>query len=82
VYIYFVYTNIIYIFTPWEGITTILKLKIMKTFIIVDRLGGRHATIKSDSRESAQNTYIGGFVGLIGGVFAMTVNQYELIKNN
>jgi len=54
----------------------------METFIIVDRLGGRHATIKSDSRESAQNTYIGGFVGLIGGVFAMTVNQYELIKPN
>jgi hypothetical protein len=31
VYIYFVYTNIIYIFTPWEEITPILKLKIMKT---------------------------------------------------
>jgi hypothetical protein len=53
----------------------------METFILVDRLGGRHATIKANSRETAENTYIGGFVGLIGGVFAITVNQYELINN-
>jgi len=51
----------------------------METYIIIDKLGGRHATIKANSRVSAQNTYIGSFVGLIGGVFAITINQYELI---
>tara|TARA_B110000091_G_scaffold68183_1_gene75004 strand:- start:217 stop:390 length:174 start_codon:yes stop_codon:yes gene_type:complete len=50
------------------------------SYIIVDTLGSRHGVVKSFSRESAQDIYIGGFRALIGGVFAITLNQYELIN--
>tara|TARA_R110002124_G_scaffold244083_1_gene409184 strand:- start:377 stop:562 length:186 start_codon:yes stop_codon:yes gene_type:complete len=51
----------------------------IKSYIIVDILGSRHGVVKSVSRESAQNIYIGGFRALIDGVFAITESQYELI---
>tara|TARA_R110000824_G_C14839698_1_gene638835 strand:+ start:283 stop:456 length:174 start_codon:yes stop_codon:yes gene_type:complete len=49
-------------------------------YIIIDTLGSRHALVKSFSRKSAEDIYIGGFRPLIGGVFAITISQYESIN--
>jgi hypothetical protein len=48
VYIYFVYTNIIYIFTPWEEITPILKLKIMATETVCTEAESKYQEIHNE----------------------------------
>tara|TARA_R110000823_G_scaffold139888_1_gene269880 strand:+ start:1503 stop:1667 length:165 start_codon:yes stop_codon:yes gene_type:complete len=53
---------------------------ISKSYVIIDRLGARHGVVKAISKESAQNNFTGGYIGLIGGIFAITFEQYELIN--
>ena len=50
------------------------------TFIIIDRLGARQATIKSTDSTSAKLIYTQGLPFFESRTFAVTSNQYNLIK--
>ena len=62
-------------------ITNETKTEIMKyTFIIIDRLGARQATIKSNDSTSAKLIYTQGLPFFESRTFAVRSNQYNLIK--
>ena len=50
------------------------------TFIIIDRLGARQATIKSNDSTSAKLIYTQGLPFFESRTFAVTKNQFQSIK--
>jgi len=50
------------------------------TFIIIDRLGARQATIKSTDSTSAKLIYTQGLPFFKSRTFAVTKNQFQSIK--
>lgn len=51
-----------------------------ETYIIIDKGGSIHAHIKTTSSAIAKTTYVDGNNALESRTFAVTSNQYNLIK--